>query len=182
MAPPAHSSANSPSEPTPSEPTPSITGDDWLTAVDRYFDQLTEALDQLNFCAASFVEKTGAGDFEGLAETNQHLLTAAQQLEALLNVRLQILQAATEQGGSRPRSLRAALRARGEHARGALAEELARRVDEVRGKAVTLFVTQFNLFETTDEILRKLLRQAPDPGGYGKQYKPPGGGLLDGAA
>lgn len=173
--------ANSPAD-VAAESVPRPNESDWLAAVDRYFAQLTDALDRLNFCAASFAEKTAAGDFADLAGTNQQLLAAAQQLESLLNVRLQILQAATEEGQARPRSLRAALRARGEHTRGALAEELARQVDQVRGKAVTLFVTQFHLFETTDEILRKLLCQAPDPGGYGKQYKPPGGGLLDGAA
>lgn len=156
--------------------------DAWLEAVDLYFKQLADTLDQVNYCAAMFIEHTSAGQFGALAESSQQLLAATQQLESLLETRTQILLAATREGEERPRSLRSALRRVGDSHRGQLAEDLAKQVADARQKAVALFVTQFHLFETTDVIMRTLLRKGPDVGSYGRAPKESGGGLLDDAA
>ena len=155
---------------------------DWMGAIDAYFQELAEALDRVNYSAAMFAEQTEAGYFGALEESSRYLLTATQDLERLLAVRTDILMAATKDGETRPRSLRAALQRAADPQRAELAEQLAKQVEESRQKALTMFVTQFHLFETSDEILRRLLRQGPEIGSYGKRHKPAGGGLLDDAA
>ena len=154
----------------------------WLDTVDRYLHQLGESLDQVNFCGDLFIEQTANGDFQSLGDTTDKLLSATQSLEALLQTRGEILQAATPAGGTRPRSLRTALTQAGDNQRLELAETLAKRVEQARRQSVTLFVTQFQLFETSEMILSKMLNRGPDPGTYGPAPKRRGGGLLDDAA
>jgi hypothetical protein len=154
----------------------------WLTAVDRYLNQLEESLDQIDHCGMLFLEHTSQGNFGRIEEASNLLLAATQVLEKLLDARGEILQAATTPGEPRPRSLRSALQQAGETQRLELAEAIVSRVEAARQQSITLFVTQYQLFETSEMVLRKLLNQAPDPGTYGTPVKRQGGGLLDDAA
>lgn len=153
----------------------------WLEFLDQYFERLEQTIDTLedhlltiNHCTRKGMHVKQQQTVEAMTQTLSTLETLQQERQGLLS--------SFAANDIRRMSLQEALKRGGEYHRSERAKELAERVENVRSESLSLFVVQFQLFETTKAIMKAFMASQTDPGGYGQRTVYHGGGLLDEAA
>lgn len=160
---------------------PELQTEEWLVQVDGYLDRLETTTDRLQDQLAELGRNTGNVKTNLHQQLTTEVAESVQELQSLLEGRRELL---ADFAADDPRrvSLREALRRSQQPQRYERAQQLADQIEEVRLAALTLFVVQFQMFETSKQILRCILKPETDPGGYGHRTVSTGGGLLDEAA
>ncbi|QDS95574.1 hypothetical protein FF011L_43720 [Roseimaritima multifibrata] len=162
----------------------------WYEDLTEYLDQMETAVGELNAAVQTTRGLTKDGAFASLPEATVGLRLGLDQLEKLLEHRSALL---SRVASDRPvYSLRDALRqAPADADELTLASELLDRcqklsseIDLVREEALSLFVCQYHLADTTSHFLRLLLPSTARPQTYNRQPagQVTGGGLLDEAS
>ncbi len=155
--------------------------EEWLEYLDQYFDRLERTIDALEDHLLTINECTRTGAHAKQQQAVDAMTETLRTLEKLQQERTGLLSSFASKD-LRRLSLQEVLKRGGEYQRSERSKELAERIENVRTESLSLFVVQFQLFESTKAVLKAFMASQTDPGGYGQRTVYQGGGLLDEAA
>ncbi|WP_153558200.1 hypothetical protein [Roseimaritima sediminicola] len=158
----------------------------WLDDLSEYLDHLEATSEELDATVQTARSLTRDGAFAALPEATAALQIGLGELEAAIERRRELL----DHSAAPPEcySLRQALRQvaqRADHQAAAThllerCEAIGQQMDQVREAALSLFVCQYHLADTTSHFLRLMLPGTERTETYGRgPTRSHGGGLLD---